>query len=178
MTSEGSTIAEGIPLRNDIYVLKSELTPSRSYGRTGPSANVSSALRSECPFLWHRRLGHLNPTYMTKLMQTTETGIRFRGDNIKNLNCKICTQGKYQKQPYLGSESRASELIELVHSDVCQVDDLSIKGYKYFITFVDDFPLHKLSIRDIIYFRMSISNYRSRISLWVKSRWRIQDGRT
>ena len=96
MTSEGCTIAEGIPLPNDIYVLKSKLTPSKSYGRTGPSANVSSALRFECPFLWHRRLGHLNPIYMTKLMQTTETGIRFRGDNMKKLNCKICTQGKYQ----------------------------------------------------------------------------------
>ena len=61
-------------------------------------------------------------------------------DNFK-MNCEACTLGKmhrssFQKQ----SQHRATQLLEIIHSDICgpmQVE--SIGGSKYMLTFTDDY---------------------------------------
>ena len=34
--------------------------------------------------------------------------------------CKGCAQGKNVKKPFLRSESKENEILEIVHSDVCR----------------------------------------------------------
>ena len=88
--------------------------------------------------LWHRRLGHLNEAYLRKLMQEGARGIKFRtNEHIKN--CVQCINGKMTKQSFKSSESRASKRLQLIHTDLAQMQDLSFKKYKYFLTFLDDF---------------------------------------
>ena len=44
------------------------------------------------------------------------------------------------KRPFTGKRLRATEPLELIHSDVC--GPMSIKargGYEYFVTFIDDY---------------------------------------
>ncbi|RVE40964.1 hypothetical protein evm_014385 [Chilo suppressalis] len=61
-------------------------------------------------------------------------------DNKALKECVTCLEGKMSAQPYQASEAcRASQPLELVHSDVCgPMQKCSFGGAKYFITFTDD----------------------------------------
>ena len=51
-----------------------------------------------------------------------------------------CLHGKLTNSPFSGTGERATELLELIHSDVCgPMSTHAIGGYSYFITFTDDF---------------------------------------
>ena len=53
--------------------------------------------------------------------------------------CEICIQAKMTKKPFSKS-NRNSNMLELVHSDVCELNGVLTRGDKrYFITFINDF---------------------------------------
>ena len=48
--------------------------------------------------------------------------------------------GKMTKAPFTGRGERASDLLGLIHSDVCgPMSSHARRGFGYFITFTDDF---------------------------------------
>lgn len=97
-------------------------------------ANLSQVSGS----LWHKRLGHLGQTGLSKLPSMVK-GIT-SAPQVDTQACKGCLLGKHTHQPYPSSESRASRALELVHSDVCgPMATETPSGYKYFVTFTDDF---------------------------------------
>ena len=52
--------------------------------------------------------------------------------------CESCLMGKMTKTPFSGHGERISELLGLVHTDVCgPVTTEARGGYSYFITFTD-----------------------------------------
>jgi hypothetical protein len=55
--------------------------------------------------------------------------------------CEACIEGKHQRTSFPKDEaSRASKLLELVHSNVCgSMKTTSSGGARYFVTFIDDF---------------------------------------
>ena len=54
--------------------------------------------------------------------------------------CEPCIYGKHHKSAFPSTdERRATEILELVHSDVCgKLDTKSLSGCEYFLTFIDD----------------------------------------
>ena len=56
--------------------------------------------------------------------------------------CKSCAHGKQHRDPFPNSEKCTQHKLDLIHSDVCGPFPLSIRGYKYFITFTDDNSRH------------------------------------
>ena len=53
--------------------------------------------------------------------------------------CESCLLGKMTKSPFTKSCGRASELLELIHSDVYGPMSTTARGdYQYFMTFTDD----------------------------------------
>ena len=87
--------------------------------------------------LWHMRLGHIG---VRRLTQLVKNGL------IENLTiqsyptCEFCIQGKMTKVPFTGVGHPASDLLELVHSDVCgPISHTTHSGFSYFVTFTDDF---------------------------------------
>ena len=53
--------------------------------------------------------------------------------------CETCSQAKITKRPYKSVE-RNTELLELIHSDLCEFEGILTRGgNRYFITFIDDF---------------------------------------
>ena len=53
--------------------------------------------------------------------------------------CETSSQAKFTKRPHK-SIVRNTELIELIHSDLCEFDGiLTCRGNRYIITFIDDF---------------------------------------
>jgi transposase InsO family protein len=67
------------------------------------------------------------------------------GMNLKEVPlhhvCETCIEGKHQRTSFPKDEaSRASKLLELMHSDVCEpMKTTSCGGARYFVTFIDDF---------------------------------------
>ena len=53
--------------------------------------------------------------------------------------CESCFLDKMTKSPFKKKGERASDVLSLVHSDVCGPINIGIKeGYNYFIIFSDD----------------------------------------
>ncbi|KAL2325516.1 hypothetical protein Fmac_024574 [Flemingia macrophylla] len=83
--------------------------------------------------LWHRRLGHINEKGLNCLAKKDVlSGLK----NAELEKCSHCMVGKqtrvsFKKHP----PSKKSELLKLIHSDVCGP---LMAGALYFVTFIDD----------------------------------------
>jgi hypothetical protein len=54
--------------------------------------------------------------------------------------CESCLLEKMTKTPFTGQSERASDLLRLVHTDVCgPMSSVARGGFQYLITFTDDF---------------------------------------
>nr|GFC67943.1 hypothetical protein [Tanacetum cinerariifolium] len=54
--------------------------------------------------------------------------------------CESCISGKMTKKPFNNNIERATDLLGLIHTDVCgPLRHVSRKGASYFLTFTDDF---------------------------------------
>lgn len=60
--------------------------------------------------------------------------------NIKEkAKCEVCVKGKATRSPFKEEGTRANELLERIHSDVCgPMAVSSFSGAKYFVSFIDD----------------------------------------
>ena len=94
--------------------------------------------------IWHSRFGHLGGKNLSKLMEDNLVeGLEYKQSGDKEV-CKPCVEGKHHKQkfPKVGG-TRASEVLELVHTDVCgKMETESLSGKEYFISFIDDKSRH------------------------------------
>ncbi|KAK8535581.1 hypothetical protein V6N12_057097 [Hibiscus sabdariffa] len=88
-------------------------------------------------YLWHCRLGHISERRISKLHRDGLLDpFVFEQLDV----CESCLLGKMTKAPFSGKGERASDLLGLIHSDVCGPMNTHARvGYQYFITFTDDF---------------------------------------
>ncbi|KAJ9545830.1 hypothetical protein OSB04_025537 [Centaurea solstitialis] len=88
-------------------------------------------------YLWHCRLGHINKKRVELLLKG---GFLCTFDFKPFDNCESCLSGKMTKKPFNKDNERATDLLEIVHTDVCGPFSHEARGgYRYFITFTDDF---------------------------------------
>ena len=88
-------------------------------------------------YLWHCRLGHISEKRIAKLHSD---GLLESVDYESYDTCESCLMGKMTKMPFKGKGQRASDLLGLIHTDVCGPLSISARGgFQYFITFTDDF---------------------------------------
>lgn len=68
-------------------------------------------------------------------------GIDAIRSNDGKLSCEGCTKGKQHTLRYPAkSEDRPSEVVEIIHSDVCgPINVDSFGNSRYFVTFIDDY---------------------------------------
>lgn len=86
--------------------------------------------------LWHRRLGNTNRKNMIVLNKLQQINC----NRYTEETCEICIEGKQSRQPFERSMNKSTEVLELVHPDLCgPMETTSIGGSKYFITFIDDY---------------------------------------
>ena len=53
--------------------------------------------------------------------------------------CKGCMIGKNTRKSFFSSKSRANDILELVHSDICgPMSCPSLSGFLYYVIFIDD----------------------------------------
>ena len=89
-------------------------------------------------YLWHLRLGHINPNIIHGLVKSgTLNSLEFEPIPICD---ESCLEGKMTKRPFKAKGYRATKPLELVHSDVCGPMCVQARGgYEYFVTFIDDY---------------------------------------
>lgn len=59
---------------------------------------------------------------------------------ISKASCTTCCEGKQCRVPFKGSGQRSSNMLDLVHTDICgPMETTSIGGARHFLLFVDDY---------------------------------------
>ena len=80
--------------------------------------------------------------------------------------CESCIGGKQYRSPFDSSERQTGDLLELIHSDVCgKINDKSIGGAQYFLTFTDD----KSRYSWVYIIKMKDQVFQNRKLLWKKA---------
>jgi len=116
-------------MMNGLYVMEMEK----------PVFNINKRLKTShesTTYMWHCRLGHINEKRIKKLHKSGLLG-KFDLESIDT--CESCLRGKMTKAPFSKKGERASDLLGLIHTDVCgPMSTCARNGYSYFITFTDD----------------------------------------
>ena len=87
-------------------------------------------------YLWHCRLGHIGVKCMKKLHK--DGFLESLGYESFDA-CEPCLLGKMTKTPFSGTMEQATDLLEIIHTDVCSPMSVKVHGeYRYFLTFTDD----------------------------------------
>ena len=131
ISKDGIFYANAI-VRNGLYLL--EVNDKHVLNVNNKRLKISHENES---LLWHYRLGHISNKRIKKLQDS----------NLLDLNsyeqietCEPCLIGKMTKKPFKMKGTRAKDLLELIHSDVCgPIKPSARDGFKYFITFTDDY---------------------------------------
>ena len=118
-------------IKNGLFILNLDDSPICNI-----SAKRSRLADFNPTYMWHCRLGHISEKRMKKLHSD---GLLTSFDFESYETCEACLLGKMTKTPFTGFPERASDLLELIHTDVCgPMSSIARGGFQYFITFTDD----------------------------------------
>ena len=121
-------------LKLDTLFAKTLLTLHHNVGTKHGLINESST------YLWHKRLGHISKEKIERLVNNEILpNIDFTDLGI----CVDCIKGKHTRHIVKKAATRSTQLLEIIHTDICGPFDVpSFGGEKYFITFIDDFSCY------------------------------------
>lgn len=128
--------------QDNLFVMTGSIDNRRKYGSSNSNAvnyarNVDGMSVKE---KWHRMLGHINFNYLNTLCKNEllkDLPLDIEQDYMK---CEICIRSKMHNVPFANDRKRASQILELIHTDVNGPHKTAgYKGEKYFVLFVDDF---------------------------------------
>src|SRR6266536_3736598 len=121
------------PLRSGLFLLNLNISDTHIHNIETKRCKVDN---DSATYLWHCRLGHISVKRMKKL----HTDGLLESLNYESLGaCKPCLMGKMTKTPFSGTMERATDLLEIIHTDVCGPMSIDAHGrYHYFLTFTDD----------------------------------------
>ena len=147
--------------RKGLYHLDGHIvppTPAPEYANIAYKDKVQSLQK------WHARLGHMNMDSVKCALNRLDIAHTGVADD----QCSACTAGKMRRQPYpssnFPSDPNPTAICDILHSDVCSLTTTSSSGFKYFVTFVDEF-----SGRVFLYFLKNksdvFSKYQSLVTL-------------
>ena len=88
--------------------------------------------------MWHSRLGHPASNVLHRLLLAFQLPVD--GPSKFTSVCNECQMGKSKRFPFLTSSSLSSQPLDLIHCDLWGPSpELSVSGYSYYISFIDDF---------------------------------------
>jgi RIO-like serine/threonine protein kinase len=97
---------------------------------------VNSVHFSDESDLWHSRFCHAS---FGCLMRLANLNLIPKFNLVKKSKCHVCVESKQPCKPHKAAEARSLAHLELVHSDLCEMNGILTKGGKrYFLTFIDD----------------------------------------
>lgn len=123
--------------KGNLVVAKGEKLSKLYWTKALVVGDMVNAMNTDASNLWHRRLSHISEKGLKCL---TKREVLPSLKNVEMEKCSHCMAGKqtrvsFKKHP----PSKKSELLELVHSDICgPLKVKSFSGALYFLTFIDD----------------------------------------
>jgi len=118
-------------IKNGLFILNFDDSPICNISAKKPWLNDLNPTN-----MWHCRLGHISEKRMKKLH---ENGLLSLFDFESYETCEACLLSKMTKTPFTGFPERATNLLELRHTDVYGPMSSTARGvFQYFITFTDD----------------------------------------
>jgi hypothetical protein len=86
--------------------------------------------------VWHSRLCHINFGCMTRL---AGLNLILKLDLVNGSKCHVYVESKQPRKPHKPAVPKDLAPLELIHSNLCKMNDELTKGGKrYFMTFIDD----------------------------------------
>lgn len=103
---------------------------------------------------WHLRLSHLGETSIRRLH--AQGVIKVNDWDRQGLEtCIACKEGRFVRRKFGSRDKyRAKRVLEVIHSDVCQLSHPSHDGYVYFVTFIDDYS--KLTVVYLLQYKSQV----------------------
>jgi transposase InsO family protein len=98
--------------------------------------NICDGINESDASVWHSCLCHLNFASMSRL---SSLNLIPSLSIIKGSKCQSCVQSKQPQKPHKAFEERHLAPLELIHSDICEMNGvLTEGGQRYFMTMIDD----------------------------------------
>jgi len=112
---------------------------------TEHSAQLSSTIQA-LPLttaLWHSRFAHHSHAAVKKLASgSMVNGLELVAQPRPDPVCVSCLAGKMNANPFPPSVNHSSLPLERIHSDLHELKTLTISGFCYWVTFIDDATGH------------------------------------
>jgi transposase InsO family protein len=98
--------------------------------------NICDGINKSDASIWHSHLCHLNFGSMSRL---SSLNIIPNLSIVKGSKCQSCVQSKQPRKPHMGAEERHLAPLELIQSDICEMNGMLTEGgQRYFMTMIDD----------------------------------------
>lgn len=129
--------------RDNLYFLKPTKylkEPAEFKESSNTISNVAFNTNAQDNVLWHNRFCHINQRYLVST-SNNECVKGLPGVSLLKEDCLVCKVAKAKRISFESLNSvRSKRPLELVHMDVCgPMPEVSVEGYKYFLTVTDDF---------------------------------------
>ena len=116
-------------IENNLYVLRPSLHSSllniELFKVEKPKTKRQKISPNNETYLWHLRLGHINLDRIDRLV---------KGESLSQLEigtlpvCESCLERKITKRPFTRKGLKATQPLELIHSDVCRPMNVKARG--------------------------------------------------
>ena len=142
MTKRGAQIllsGKQFSIMKDSKVVGESATKGNVLSIEGAKSETAQVALSEKSMkLWHGGFGHVKVQSLKKAA-SSEAVLGLEIVAYHKFNCESCADGKQQKTSFPKSVNQSSELLQVVHSDVCgPMEAESLDGSRYFLTFIDE----------------------------------------
>lgn len=143
---------EALVLKGDTLVLRGQLENDlirvRVLVNTSPdfsSAHAFLTNADQTALLWHKRLGHLNASYLERLPGVSN-GMNFNNfSSLKGKICAVCQEAKQTRKSFNEERRRATRPCEIMWVDL---NEVSVRGNvipkKYILVMIDDFTHYSI----------------------------------
>lgn len=152
------------------YIIESEIAVDTCF------VSIENVEKIRNAMLWHKRLAHLNPKYIDRLIKESLVENAAKICKVE-IECESCSASKLtQKSHKIIEYEIISKPLELIYIDLCgPMPTDSIKGSKYMMVIVDDytgmyfvyFPKHKSKSLD--YFIEFQKKFENRLEAKIKN---------
>ena len=110
------------PLVNGLFLMNLERNVTHVHSVNTKRCKVDN---DSPTYLWHCRFGHIGVKRMKKLHTD---GLLESLDFESFDTCEPCLMGKMTKTPFSGTMERATNFLEIIHTDVCGPMSVEARG--------------------------------------------------
>jgi hypothetical protein len=98
--------------------------------------NICDGINESDASVWYSCLCHFNFGFISRL---SSLNLIPNLSIVKGSMCQSCVQSKQPRKPHKAAEERHLAPLELIHSDICEINGVLIEGeQRYFMTMIND----------------------------------------